>query len=163
MWSGTILTGVALGGMLGALARYALSLLLAPWVKGNWIETNANTLIFPSGNLGANAGSVKMVEVEATGRYRYDLGYELNPSIGYDLTYLNLEQHHRDPTGPRLPHQLTDISVGFGSPVTRIGEKGFLAATGAIGYAGDSAFENGRAWYGKGSVMVGYNLKKSSV
>ncbi len=30
MWSGTILTGVALGGMLGALARYALTALLAP-------------------------------------------------------------------------------------------------------------------------------------
>jgi CrcB protein len=30
MWSGTILTGVALGGMLGALARYALTVLLAP-------------------------------------------------------------------------------------------------------------------------------------
>ena len=30
MWSGTILTGVALGGMLGALARYALTALLTP-------------------------------------------------------------------------------------------------------------------------------------
>ncbi len=30
MWSGTVLTGVALGGMLGALARYALTALLAP-------------------------------------------------------------------------------------------------------------------------------------
>ncbi|WP_424951147.1 fluoride efflux transporter CrcB [Deinococcus sp.] len=30
MWSGTMLTGVALGGMLGALCRYALSLLLTP-------------------------------------------------------------------------------------------------------------------------------------
>ena len=30
MWSGTILTGVALGGMLGALARHALTVLLAP-------------------------------------------------------------------------------------------------------------------------------------
>ena len=30
MWSGTILTGVALGGMLGALCRYALSVLLLP-------------------------------------------------------------------------------------------------------------------------------------
>lgn len=30
MWSAPILTGVALGGMLGALARYAVSMLLAP-------------------------------------------------------------------------------------------------------------------------------------
>lgn len=30
MWSGGVLTGVALGGMLGALCRYALSALLAP-------------------------------------------------------------------------------------------------------------------------------------
>ncbi|WP_407540096.1 fluoride efflux transporter CrcB [Deinococcus radiomollis] len=30
MWSGTMLTGVALGGMLGALARYALTVLLTP-------------------------------------------------------------------------------------------------------------------------------------
>ena len=30
MWSGTLLTGVALGGMLGALARYALTVLLTP-------------------------------------------------------------------------------------------------------------------------------------
>ena len=50
MWSGTVLTGVALGGMLGALARYALGVSLAPlllrsghaWASLPWVTLLIN-------------------------------------------------------------------------------------------------------------------------
>jgi hypothetical protein len=138
------------------------NLLLNPWEKGQAVEARVDGYMFPSASLSERSGSLKLFEVESYGRYRYDLGYELNPTVGYDLTYLNLQQHHPDPSAARLPRQLTDLSVGLGSPLTKIGDRGFLAATGAIGYAGDDAFAEGRASYAKGSIMYGQELKKGT-
>jgi hypothetical protein len=148
---------------LRAQAQTDESLLLNPWELGQTTEARATMFAFPSASLSERSGSLKLFEVESSGRYRFDLGYELNPSFGYGLTYLNLQQRHNaDPTAARLPHQLTDLSIGFGSPLAKIGEKGFLAASGAIGYAGDEAFTEGRATYGKGSLMYGYQFKKGT-
>ena len=143
----------------GAIAQTDENLLLNPWEKSETIEARADGYLFPSASLSNQAGSLKLFEVESAGRLRFDLGYELNPTVGYDLTYLNLEQHRPNPSGPRLPHQLTDLSIGFGSPIVKIGDRGFLAATGALGYSGDEAFADGRGFYGKGSIMYGRELK----
>ena len=138
------------------------SILLSPWEKGQTFEAKADALAFPSARLGADAGKLKLFESESAGRYRIDLGYDLNPTFGYDVTYLNLQQNRALPTGPRLPRQLTDVSLGIGSPITKIGENGFIAFTAAAGYAGEADLTVGRGVYGKGSFMYGYNLKKGT-
>jgi hypothetical protein len=145
-----------------AFAQTDENLLLTPWDKGQHLEARADGFFFPSAKIADGGGSLRMFETESYGRYRYDLGYQLNPSVGYNWTYLNLEQHRPSPAAPVLPHQLTDLSIGVGSPITKIGEKGFLAATGAIGYAGDNMFAEGRGFYGKGSLMYGLQYKKDT-
>lgn len=145
-----------------AVAQTDESLLLTPWTKGQTTEIQANGFVFPSASVADHGGSVKMFEIESFGRLRFDLGYQLNPTVGFDSTYLNIEQHNRRASAAILPHQLSDTSIGFGSPITRVGEKGFLAATAAVGYAGDNAFAEGKAYYGKASLMYGIQLKKDT-
>ena len=145
-----------------AFAQTDESLLLTPWEKGKNIEARADAYIFPEAHLGNGAGSLGFFESEIFGRYRLDLGYEMNPSVGYDWTYLNLNQTSRSATAPRLDRPLNDASIAIGSPITKVGDNGFLAATAGIGYAGDAAFAEGRAWYGKGSIMYGYRLHKGT-
>lgn len=147
---------------ISALAQTDESILLSPWEKGQTFEGRADGLAFPTAKLGSDAGRLKLFESESSGRLRFDLGYDLNPTLGYDVTYLNLQQNHALPTGPRLPRQLLDVSFGVGSPISKVSENGFIAFTAAGGYAGEADLTVGRGVYAKGSFMYGYNLKKGT-
>ena len=140
-----ILSGVARGQTTGEL-------LIEPWDEDAF-QANGEALVFPSGRLSAAGSSVQLSEVESEGRWRFGGEDEHGPSVGYALNFLSLRgsQH-------LLPSQLADASIGGAMPLGRIGQWS-LAASGAVGYAGDRPFANGRAWYGRATLLAGRQLK----
>jgi hypothetical protein len=75
--------------------------------------------------------------------------YDMNPSVGLDWQWMNV----RDPDH-LVPGQLNNLSFAVGSPIAQSGPW-FSTMTLGGGYAGDSAFSDDRAWYGKGSLEIG--------
>lgn len=137
-----------------AYAQTDETLLLEPWEKGAVLFSNTDALAL-AGNGGGSANH-PFYEVESTGRYQLDTSRELNPTIGYDWTHLSTTGH----SAP-IPSQLDDISAAFGTPIALVGDW-FFGGTAGVGYAGDAAFGDSAAWYGKGSVIMGTQLNRTS-
>jgi hypothetical protein len=133
------------------------SLLLKPWEEKQVFDGSGDVRIFGTGGVEHSTESTGMIEAKSAGRYRFTTKYPIGPTVGYDYTTLSLDGKHLP-----VPNDLTDVSAGFASPVGLIGGSWFLGFSAAVGYAGDEPFGNGRAWYGKGSLMSGTQLSKDS-
>jgi hypothetical protein len=138
-----------------AVAQTDTSLLFSEWKNSTHTEAQGDALIFPSAHL-QDSGTFQLTEADASGRFRLSTNHELNPSLGYNLTMLNI-------TGTRgaVPERLQDQSVAVATPLFAV-DHGFIGALAGIGYAGDEAFGNGSAWYAKGDVMYGREIDKNS-
>jgi hypothetical protein len=132
-----------------ALGQTDESLLLKPWKDDQRIEASMSFLWSPHGAPGSSGA---LTEESGSGRFRLSVEHELNPTLGLD--FYRLETN--DVTG-RTPGVLTDQSIALASPVGRLGDW-FVAARAGIGYAGEGAYEDGNAWYAKGSLTVGRDL-----
>ena len=82
-------------------------------------------------------------------------GEVASPRVGYDFKYLDI-----DSTIVRLPNRLVDMSVGVATPVGKIDDWVF-AVQASVGYAGDSFFGDGNAYYGKASVVAFKKLNET--
>lgn len=76
--------------------------------------------------------------------------------LGYDTFGLSLH----DEKG-RVPSSLTDSSIGFATPITKV-EEWFVGIGAGVGYAGDRGLGNSDSWYGKGAVTVGREFADGS-
>ena len=86
---------------------------------------------------------------ESAGRFHMIPGNEISPRIGYDFSFMDL--HTND---PKLPNQLTDVSVGVGMGLFKNGN--WIGALSVRNWLrGDSRLRpNGAAWYGKADAIL---------
>ncbi len=85
---------------------------------------------------------------ESAGRVRLTPGVFESPRVGWEATYLELNS-----TDPSLPEQLVNTSAGFAMPLGKTGDWVFALGVGA-GYAGDTPYDDGDAWYGQGTLLA---------
>lgn len=135
-----------------ALAQTDESLLLKPFESNQVLEAGASAIWIPRSTPGGSIGGSGMVETFSTGRFRLSTEHELNPSLGYDFSRIQV----RDRQG-RIPNALSDESLALATPLGQIGDW-FVAVGAGAGYAGDEAFGNPSAWYAKGQFTVGREL-----
>lgn len=143
-------------GISVARAQTDESLVIKPWPEGRIFEGRASAMLFDQANVDSDPGGMSLVQVESSSRVRLSTKYPVGPSIGYDYLLLSMSGDHQP-----IPDQLTDISIGVGTPFTKLGDW-FLMAGEGVGYAGDNAFGNDEAWYGKAWIGAGRELSKTS-
>ncbi len=90
------------------------------------------------------------------GRVRLVPGELASPRIGYNFTYLDL---HSSFNG--LPDRLVDQSIAAAFPIAKTDNWIFGASLG-VGYAGDSFFGDGDAYYGLASIAAFRQLDDTS-
>lgn len=143
---GVVLFAISLAATVRAQTGAAL--LLKPWpqdqafegVAGGYFENSAHS---DSGD------NVQFSDYESSGRIRIMPGNLISPRVGYDFRYINA-----DTKSTVIPHELSDQSIALGTAIAQY--SGWVAgATFGLGYAGDSAFSRGSAWYGKATVAFG--------
>jgi len=137
-------------------AQTGPSLLIKPWPKEQFIESSIDALFFFDSTIKENGDRYNLDVYESIGRIRLLPGNIASPRIGYDFTYLDISSDD-----PRLPRHLSDQSIGAGFAFAKF--EGWIAgATLGVGYAGDTPFGDGGAWYGKADVIVGKELNANS-
>src|SRR5207248_9849478 len=93
----------------------------------------------------------KMDAFELNGRLR-EQRTNFIPRVGWDL-----HLYHLASDIPVLDHDLTDISVAGGIEIGTVG--GYRTALSmGVGYAGNSPFGEGDAWYPKATLLMGKKL-----
>lgn len=131
--------------------------LLEPFPEKTDFESDSSAVVQNAGHTKGSDFGLRLSSVESAGRYQLINTYPVNPTVGYDLFYLNI-----DSPAPTLPRRLADVSVSFASPLAKLGEDWFLAAGAGVGYAGDVPFSQGDGYYGRGLVLVGRQIGDDS-
>jgi len=130
-------------------AQTGPDLLAKPWPdKDQYFDGRGAALFDNAGHVKESDQSFRMDSYESIGRFHLIPGNEISPRVGYDFSFMDLHTNDK-----RLPNQLTDVSVGFGMGLFKKGNW-IGAMTLGVGYASDSAFANGAAWYGKADAML---------
>ena len=152
------LAALALAGVLAAPAagQTNSALLLKPLQDDLLIEADAGATFQGKGS--TDDGSIKIDVYEVNGRVRPLLrDFRAKPRFGYDLTLI-----HVDTTDPALPDaNLVDTSVAVGLGIFQGGEEAgplrdvIAGITLGVGYAGVGAFDDGNAYYGLATLVVG--------
>lgn len=139
-----------------ALAQTGPSLLLKPWAKQRAVEATADALFFDQTSIEGGGEDFGLTVYESYGRVRILPGNEASPRLGWDYYHLEM-----DADDGRLPDRLVDQSLSAGLFVAKV--EGWIAGiTVGAGYAGDTPFSDGHAWYGKGTAFVGKGLTKNT-
>jgi hypothetical protein len=137
-------------------AQSGPTLLIKPWPKEQFIESTTDALFFFDSTIKENGNRYNLNAYESIGRIRLLPGNIASPRIGYEITYLDIESND-----PRMPRHLSDQSIAAGFAFAKF--EGWIAgATLGIGYAGDTPFGDGQAWYGKADVIFGKELNANS-
>jgi len=137
-----------------AQAQTDQRLLFDDWREGERVELAAEARLYQSAGFSKSGTHARLDTYSSKGRVRLSTQHDLNPSLGYDMYVLTSRN-----TGGLLPRTLSDSSVAFATPLGNVGEW-FVAASAGAGYAGDAAFGNSKAWYGKGELSIGRELAK---
>lgn len=141
------------------LAQTNSALLIAPFPKEQLVHAEAGALFMEGGHI-AESGvdeDFRLSMYGSVGRFRLNPGQLESPRVGYKFTYLDL-----DSSFGGLPDQLLDQSVAIGFPIAKFDEWILGASIGA-GYAGDSFFGDGDAYYGLASLAAFKQLDETSV
>lgn len=131
-----------------AHAQTGPDLLLAPFPKELKLDVNAYAAFRENGHAKEIDGEFRMEVYESKGRFRLNPGDVASPRIGYSFTYLNI-----DSTIAGMPERLIDQSIGLAMPIYET-DGWIVGFSIAGGYAGDSFFGDGDAFYGKGAIGV---------
>ncbi len=151
IWVGSL---IPLGS---AAAQTTAGDLFRPWQTDQKRDGQASLSLQDAGHVKGSDDGLRLSTYESQGRWRLSNEHELNPTVGYALRSLDFRSD-----SPALPNSLTDVSVGFATPITQFDTGWFLAASAAVGYAGDSAFSDGAAWYGRSTLIFGKPLTKDT-
>ena len=136
-----------------AAAQTGPDLLVKPWDKGQFFDSESDGLLQAAGhtdNPNQSNDSIRLSQYEAFGRFRLIPDSEATPRLGYDVSYLDVAT-----TDHRLPQHLVDASIGFAQPLAHLPHEFFLAVTGAAGYAGNAPFDDPAAFYPAVNLIVG--------
>ena len=138
-----------------AFAQTGPALLVAPFPKEQFIDTQSSWFYEDAGHVKETDQSVRISVYESTGRVRVVPGSLISPRVGWELEYIDIDAGRADGLGGAggLPEQLTDQSVGVAFPVAKVDEWVFGVALG-LGYAGASPYGEGSAWYGKATALA---------
>jgi hypothetical protein len=135
-----------------SFAQTGATLMLKPWAPEKLAEAEASATFLNKGHTSNNDADYQLSMYESVGRVRLFPGQEASPRFGYD--FLKMDVHSND---PGLPSQLYDQAVSAGLFVGRY--SGWIAGvTAGVGYAGDTPFGDGNAWYYLASVGIGKEL-----
>lgn len=129
-------------------AQTGARLLLEAFPRELTLVTNTDANFLQGGHAQDGDESFRLSVYESSGRVRLKPGVFESPRIGWDFTYLELNS-----TDPRLPEQLVDQSVGFAFPIAKSGDW-VIAGSVGFGYAGDTPFGDGDAWYGQATLLA---------
>jgi hypothetical protein len=127
-------------------AQVGPELLIKPFPKESQVEANASMSFQDSGHAKGTDAHFQLSTYDAEGRYRLIAGEEASPRVGFSFTYLDL-----DSSIVGLPRRAIDQSVGVALPIGKY-EDWIFGLSVAVGYAGDSFFGDGDAYYGRGTI-----------
>ena len=146
-----------LGGA-AASAQTNSGLLVELFPKEEVFSGRASGVFLESGHIAESEvdDGFQMAIYDTEGRFRVQPGKEESVRIGYDFTMLDLQTSFDG-----LPDKLVDHSVAVGFPVGQYGEWIFGASAG-IGYAGDSFYGDGDAYYGLASIVAFWKQSETS-
>lgn len=130
------------------------ALLIRPWEAAGAVEGSGDLFLDAPGHVKETGNHLQLSEADSQGRLRLFPGKEASPRLGYDMTLLNIQTSERGSALQRgIGSPLLDASFAAGAFVGQ--ENGWIfGATVGLGYAGDSPFAEGRAWYGRGDFVV---------
>ena len=134
-----------------AHAQTGVDLLLKPLLSEEELfEARGDALFFNSVSAG-HGNDFKMDAFELNGRVR-EQRTNFIPRVGWDL-----HLYHFESNIPVLDHDLTDVSVAAGVEIGTV--SGYRTAISVgVGYAGNSPFGEGDAWYPKATLLMGKKL-----
>jgi hypothetical protein len=138
--------GLALFSAAPASAQVGPELLIKPFPKDVPLEASASAAFLNKGHARGTDADFQLSVYKAEGRYRLTAGEEASPRVGFSFTYLDMDS---DIIG--LPQRAIDQSVGVALPIGKIDDWIFGLSVG-VGYAGDSFFGDGDAFYGRGTI-----------
>jgi hypothetical protein len=136
-----------------AIAQTGIEALLEPWEPNQHFEADSDLRLFAKGHEKESGSHIQLSQIDSQGRYRLDDSRPINPTLSYEASYLHIG-------APHLPDQLTDVAVGFSSPIAG-DENLFLAGAAALGYAGAEPFDNSRGLYAQATAVVGHAFDDS--
>jgi len=135
-------------------AQTGPELLLRPWPKGQWLQTDGDFTLQNTGST-RNSDDFQLTFYDTSGRVRLLSEQRADPRFGWNYTDINTSGD------AALPSHLTDTSVGFGMGVADW--KGWVAGiTLGVGYAGAGAFDDSNAYYGMADLLLGRDFGKDS-
>jgi len=152
------LLGLLLIGLSATSARAQTGpgLLLKPWPTDQTVESTTDGYFLNAAH-GDTGSNLQLSEYESEGRLRIEPGNLVSPRIGYDFTLLQTTSK-----SGAIPKDLSDESVAIGTTVGQY--HGWVAGlTLGLGYAGDTAFERGSAWYGKATLGIGKEINDHDI
>ncbi len=148
-----VVTGSALQAQTGP------ALMLQPWQQDQKLELRFDAFIFADGNTDSAANdSFDLKLYESAGRTRIHVADERTLNFGYELLHLDIGT-----TDPLLPQRLTDARVGVGYDFGECCDGEWnLSGTFGVGYAGDAAFGDPRAYFLMADVILTKQIDDSS-
>lgn len=133
-----------------AHAQSGAGLLVKPWDADQTAEDQTDGYLYSGGHTDDHESghAFRLFDFESQGRVRLFPGHEASPRFGYEVTLL---QSHTSLRG--FPRELVDASFAGGTFLSK--NNGWVTGiTLGTGYAGDSPFSRGNAWYGKADFVV---------
>jgi hypothetical protein len=152
--AGAGLAGLALSVALvllmasGASAQTNSALLAKPFPKELLVQSEAGGLVLEGGHTQKSDHDFHLGIYGTQGMFRLMPGEVASPRIGYNFLYLDTHT-----SLPGFPERLVDQSVAFATPIGKYEDWIFGASLG-VGYAGDSFFGDGDAYYGLASLAA---------
>ncbi len=138
------------------MAQSGPALLLKPWPKEQVLNASTDVLFFGATDVERTGEDFRLSIYESTGRVRILPGNVASPRIGYDFYHLHIDTDH-----DLLPRHLSDQSLAAGAFVGQF-DGWFVGFTAGGGYAGDTPFSDGQAWYAKSTLIVGKEFHPNS-
>jgi len=142
-------------------AQTGAALMLEPFAEGRTVELGAEVMLINNGEV-KNVGGGDMDIYDAWGRWRVSGEEQRNVTVGFSVTYLDLEV----PPGAAAAvgatiDRLVDQNVAVGFAVGEV--MGWqLDAVAGIGHTGDTAYSDGQALYGMGDLIFTKQLDETS-
>lgn len=147
-----VLLGFAFCGALpgAAGAQSDPGTLFVPFRDGQFVEVGADVFRTETGHVKKSDESFALSQYQSQGRVRLTDEYKVNPTLGYDVLLLDLTTSNE-----AVPRNLSDVSLGFATPLKQFESGWYLAGSVGVGYAGEELFDYGGGYYGKGTFIVG--------
>ncbi len=139
-----------------AHAQTGPELLLKPFPTSEVFDGSADAVVMRTAK-NEPGDTLQFSEYESSGRFRLMPGNEASPRIGYDFNFLDSRTSSK-----LIPHELSDESIAFGTPIAKYHDW-VAGLTLGGGYAGDTAFARGGAYYLKAAIGIGRQFDSGDI